>query len=307
MADAEFALLDDRGVLAVTGLDRRPFLQGLISNDVDKLGPARASYAALLTAQGRYLHDFMMIEAKDAIWLDAEASRLGDLRRRLSAYRLRARVGLDECDDLAVAAIFGDEALARLGLTAELGAAQPFAGGLVYVDPRLAALGARAILPRATARAAFYAAGLGEADLGAYDRLRLGLGVPDGGRDLVPEKSLLLEAGFDELHGIDWQKGCYIGQELTARTKYRGLVRRRLVPVAIDGPTPAPGTVVTRDGREVGEMRSGAAGLGLALLRTEAVQARGRLSAGDAVIVPRLPEWMRLPAEPDDNSGSAAG
>ena len=99
-------------------------------------------------------------------------------------------------------------------------------------------------------------AGLAEAEFAAYDRLRLGLGIPDGSRDLVLEKSILLEAGFDELNGVDWQKGCYIGQELTARTKYRGLIKRRLMPVRIDGPAPAPGTIVTADGRDVGEMRS---------------------------------------------------
>jgi folate-binding protein YgfZ len=295
MADADFALLDDRGILAVSGADRRPFLQGLVSNDVDKMGPKQARYAALLTAQGRYLHDFLMIEAEGAIWLDAEARRLADLRRRLSVYRLRAKVSLDERADLCVAAGFGDAVLARLGLAAEPGTARPFAGGVVFVDPRLAALGARAILPRAAAREGLLAAGLGEADFVAYCRLRLGLGVPDGSYDLLPEKSLLLEAGFDELNGIDWDKGCYIGQELTARTRYRGLVRRRLIPVAIDGPTPPPGTAVTLDGHEVGEMRSGCAGLGLALLRNEVAQPGAGLRAGDAVLVPWTPLWMRLP------------
>jgi folate-binding protein YgfZ len=310
-AMADVVLLEDRGVLAVSGPDRRSFLQGLVSNDIDKLGPARASYAALLTAQGRYLHDFMMAEAEDAIWLDAEASRLADLRRRLAVYRLRAKVGLDERADLAVAAVFGGDAPARLCLAAEPGAARRFADGIAFVDPRLAALGARAILPRTAARAALLAAGLREAEFAAYDRLRLGLGVPDGSRDLVPERSLLLEAGFDELNGIDWQKGCYIGQELTARTMYRGLVRRRLVPVTIEGPTPPPGTAVTLDGREVGEMRSGGTGIGLALLRNDALQAAGPLAAGDTVLVPRLPDWLKLdglspgplPADPQVKPG----
>src|SRR5439155_21735167 len=96
-------------------------------------------------------------------------------------------------------------------------------------------------------------AGLAEAGFDSYDRLRLSLGIPDGSRDLVLEKSILLEAGFDELNGVDWQKGCYIGQELTARTKYRGLIKKRLMPVEIGGPAPLPGTIVTCDGREVGE------------------------------------------------------
>lgn len=298
MADARFSLLDDRGVLAVGGSDRRSFLQALVSNDVDQLGPGRVRHAALLTAQGRYLHDFMMIEADAAIWLETEAGRLGDLRRRLSIYRLRADVAIEERADLAVAAIFGDGALAGLDL-AEPGMARPFAGGVVFADPRLAALGARGIASRMAVRAALVAAGIGEADFAAYDRLRLGLGVPDGSRDLIPEKSILLEAGFDELNGIDWSKGCYIGQELTARTKYRGLVKRRLMPVAIEGPLPAPGAKVTLGGREVGEMRSGRPGLGLALLRTEAAIEGARLGTDNAVIVPQRPGWMRLAPDPN--------
>ncbi len=298
MADARFSLLLDRGVLAVGGSDRRSFLQALVSNDVDQLGPGRVRHAALLTAQGRYLHDFMMIEADAAIWLETEAGRLGDLRRRLSTYRLRADVVIEERADLAVVAIFGDGALAGLDLAAP-GMARPFAGGVVFADPRLAALGARCIASRMALRAALVAAGIGEADFAAYDRLRLGLGVPDGSRDLIPEKSILLEAGFDELNGIDWSKGCYIGQELTARTKYRGLVKRRLMPVTIEGPLPAPGAKVTLGGREVGEMRSGRAGLGLALLRAGAAIEGVRLGAGNAVIVPQRPGWMRLAPDPN--------
>jgi hypothetical protein len=297
MADASFVFLDDRGILAVSGPDRRPFLQGLVSNDVEKVGPAAARYAAFLTAQGKYLHDFMMVEAGESIWLDAEAARLGDLKRRLSMYRLRAKASLDERPDLCVAAVFGADAPAALGLSREPGAARPLGSGAVFVDPRLASLGARAILPREEARALLTDAGLVEAEFDRYDRLRLSLGVPDGSRDLVLEKSILLEAGFDELNGVDWQKGCYIGQELTARTKYRGLVKKRLVPVRIEGPTPPPGTIVTTDGREIGEMRSSRDGLGLALLRIEPVHEGKRLAAGEATLVPVRPAWMRLENE----------
>jgi hypothetical protein len=297
MADASFVFLDDRGILAVSGPDRRPFLQGLVSNDVDKVGPAAARYAAFLTAQGKYLHDFMMVEAGESIWLDAEAARLGDLKRRLSMYRLRAKASLDERPDLCVAAVFGADAPAALGLSREPGGARPLGSGAVFVDPRLASLGARAILPREEARALLTDAGLVEAEFDRYDRLRLSLGVPDGSRDLVLEKSILLEAGFDELNGVDWQKGCYIGQELTARTKYRGLVKKRLMPVGIEGPTPPPGTIVTTDGREIGEMRSSRDGLGLALLRIEPVREGKRLAAGEATLVPVRPAWMRLENE----------
>jgi folate-binding protein YgfZ len=297
MADASFALLDDRGILAVSGPDRRPFLQGLVSNDVDKVSPTASRYAALLTAQGKYLHDFMMVEASESIWLDAEAARLGDLKRRLSMYRLRARVSLDERSDLAVAAIFGAGEAAILGLPSEPGAARPFGTGVVFIDPRLASLGARAILPRENARAALANAGIAETGFDIYDRLRLSLGIPDGSRDLVLEKSILLESGFDELNGVDWQKGCYIGQELTARTRYRGLVKRRLTPVRIEGPAPPPGAAVTADGREIGEMRSSRDGLGLALLRIEPVREGKVLVAGESILVPVTPAWMRLENE----------
>jgi folate-binding protein YgfZ len=294
MPQARFALLDDRGILAVSGADRGIFLQGLVSNDVERIGPEQAGYAALLTAQGKYLHDFMMIEFGGEIWLDAEAGRLSDLKRRLSIYRLRVKATLDERPDLAVAAVFGKGARPAVGLSEEPGGARPFASGVAFVDPRLVALGVRCILARADIRCALEGTGLAEAGFPAYDRLRLQLGVPDGSRDLVPEKSILLESGFDELNGVDWQKGCYIGQELTARTKYRGLIKKRLMPVEIDGPAPAPGTIVTADGREVGEMRSSRDRLGLALLRLEPVVKGKHLKAGNTTLVPSQPSWMRL-------------
>jgi len=294
MPKASFALLQDRAILAVSGADCRTFLQGLVSNDVERMGPEQALYAALLTAQGKYLHDFMIIEFDGALWLEAEAGRLSELKRRLSVYRLRAKTILDERPELAVAAAFGEGARAAMNLSEEPGAARPFASGVAFVDPRLAALGVRCILPRTDIRQALEGTGLEEAGFAAYDRLRLELGIPDGGRDLVPEKSILLEAGFDELNGVDWQKGCYIGQELTARTKYRGLIRKRLMPVKIDGPAPTPGTIVTADGRDVGEMRSSRDGLGLALLRIEPVVEGKRLKAGNATLLATKPGWMRL-------------
>jgi hypothetical protein len=294
MATARFALLEDRGIVAVAGPDRRAFLQGLVSNDVDKVGPAQARYAALLTPQGRYLHDFMIVEHHDTLLLEAERARLADLKRRLGVYRLRSKVTIEEKPALAVAAVFGGDALTCVGLPPEPGAARELTASVTFVDPRLVALGARWVLPRDGAEAALAAAGLGEASFADYDRLRLRIGVPDGSRDLVAEKSLLLEAGFDELNGVDWNKGCYIGQELTARTKYRGLVKRRLMPVAIAGPAPAPGTAIYADGHEVGEMRSSRDDRGLALLRIDAARGGPRLTAGEAVVSPELPAWLHL-------------
>jgi folate-binding protein YgfZ len=300
MRQGSFVVLEDRGILAVSGPDRRAFLQGLVSNDVEKIAADRAIYAALLTAQGKYLHDFIMVAAGDAIWLDAEAGRLADLRRRLSMYRLRAKVTLDELPDLAVAAVFGDGVCGVLDLPEQPGAARPFAGGVALVDPRLMALGARVILPREDIRETLIAAGIAEADFAAYDRHRLALGIPDGSRDLIVEKSILLESGFDELNGVDWQKGCYIGQELTARTKYRGLIKKRLFPVRIDGPAPTPGTILSLDGKEAGEMRSSRDGTGLALLRRDAVVEGQPLAAEGATLTPMQLEWMRT--EPDSPS-----
>ena len=283
-------LLADRGVLEIAGADRRSFLQGLISNDIEKVASHRAIHAALLTAQGKYLHDFFVIALGDALYLDGEAARLADLKRRLGLYKLRAKVTIAEASErYAVAAAFGDGAIASLGLESERGMALPFADGVAYVDPRLTALGARLLLPRAAGLAPLEAQDFALVDAAAYDRLRLSLGVPDGSRDLEIEKAILLEAGFDELGGVDWQKGCYVGQELTARTKYRGLIKKRLLPVAIEGPMPSPGTLIMQGEREAGEMRSGRDELGLALLRLDALD--GPLTAGAARITPRKPDW----------------
>jgi folate-binding protein YgfZ len=299
MAESTFVLLRERGLLSVAGDDRRAFLQGLISNDIEKVSATRSIYAALLTAQGKYLHDFFVAEYGGALLLDGEAARLADLQRRLGLYRLRAKVTLAPADPrLVVAAAFGAGALAALGLPGEPGATAPFADGIAFVDPRLAELGARLIVPHEGGIAALRQAGFAEANFASYDRLRLEHGFPDGSRDLPLEKAILLEAGFDELNGVDWQKGCYIGQELTARTKYRGLVKKRLMPVRVDGPLPPPGTLVMLGGQEAGEMRSGQDGVALALLRIEAVEAAQGgervLQAGEARLVPIKPGWARF-------------
>ena len=298
MIEAQYAILEERGILAVSGADRREFLQGLISNDTRKLASSRALYAAFLTPQGKYLHDFFLVEDGETILLDGEKARLPDMLRRLSLYKLRAKVGLaDASERFLVAAAFGEGAAQKLGLAGERGAALGFGGGIAYVDPRLAALGARLVLPRASGEAALAASGLARSDAAAYDRLRLEAGVPDGSRDLAVEKAILLEAGFDELGGVDWDKGCYIGQELTARTKYRALIKKRLLPVAIDGPLPAPGTPVMLGDQEAGDIRSGRDRLALALLRLEAIEESVRsgtpLIAGGARVTPIKPGWAK--------------
>ncbi len=308
MRDASYILSASRSVLTVAGEDRAAFLQGLISNDTGKIACDRAIYSAFLTPQGKYLYDFSIVatadEASGVYLLDVEAARRSDLLKRLSMYRLRSKVTLtDGSMDWTVAVIYGADALAVLGLPADAGAARALESGVIFTDARQPALGARAILPAANAADILQAAGLAQGDEDGYDRLRLSLGIPDSNRDLIPEKSILLESGFDELHGVDWQKGCYMGQELTARTKYRGLVRKRLLPVSIDGPAPSPGSVIMAGDKEAGEMRSQTrdGSLGLAMLRLEALDALRlgqtvTLQSGDATLTPILPDWVKLPA-----------
>jgi folate-binding protein YgfZ len=299
MSAVGYVLLSDRGVLALHGGDVRPFLQGLISNDVAQVREDRAAYGALLTPQGKFLFDFFIVQDSGRLLLETEAARLGELHRRLLMYRLRSKVDIEDCSGhFEVAALLGDAPAAALGLPELPGAARALDQGLVFVDPRLPRLGARAMLFRDTARATLAAFGFEAVEREAYERLRLTLGVPDGSRDLAVEKATLLESGFEELHGVDFGKGCFIGQELTARMKYRGLVRKRLLPVTFTGAPPPPGTVIRLGEREAGEMRSGIDGQGLALLRLEQVEkakADGTpLMAGETEILPVAPPWAIL-------------
>ena len=294
MTKQSYVIFKKRGLVSVAGEEARDFLQGLVSNDVNKAGAGRALHAAFMTPQGKYLHDFFIVQAGDALILDCE--RADDLVRRLKLYKLRSRVDIeDRTETLAAAALFGEGTRLALGLDAEAGSAKSFAGGVVYMDPRLADAGARAVLDRDGAASALEDAGFKPAAAAEYDRLRLGLGLPDGSRDLIVEKSILLENGFDELNGIDWDKGCFLGQELTARTKHRALIRKRLMPVDIEGPAPPPGTPVLLDGGQAGEMRSARGGIGLALMRLEhllkARQSGAPFTAGDARLTPKKPGW----------------
>ena len=287
MARFAFATLPRRGIVAVTGPDARTLLQGLVSNDVLKVAPRRAVYAALLTPQGRYLHDFLMAELGDRLVLDVEAARQADLVRRLTLYRLRANVQFAAVEaGLAVAACWGDGALAAFGLPAEPGAAVPLNGGVAMVDPRDARLGVRVIAPADRMAERLPGRGGVAGDPADYEKLRLLLGVPDGSRDLPVEQALLMENGFERLHGVDFGKGCYVGQEITARMKHRGLTKKRLVPVKVAGPLPAAGTPILHDGQEVGEMRSGLDDVALALLRVDVLEHHGRLVADGADVTP---------------------
>jgi folate-binding protein YgfZ len=303
MSQPSYTILRHRAVAILAGPDVRSFLQGIVSNDVARVSTERAQWNAFLTPQGRFLFEFFLVErpaAEDGatiFWLECEAERRADLLRRLKIYKLRAKVELrDAGEELAVAALFGPGVGEALDLAAgDLGLACDFAGGVAFLDPRLAALGARALLPREGAEDALRAAGFTAAALDDYDALRIVQGVPDGSRDLEVEKSLLLESGFDELNGLDWEKGCYMGQELTARTRYRGLVKKRLLPVEIDGPAPEPGTKVLCGEREAGVLRSTVNGRGLALLRLEHLgDDAAPLTAGEARLTVVKPDWARF-------------
>jgi folate-binding protein YgfZ len=263
------AALPGRGILSVAGEDRVDFLQGLVSNDVTAVAPGRAVWAALLTPQGKWLADFFLIADGERLLLDAERAQVPMLVQRLSRFRLRSRVVIAAVPELHVYVAWDG---------------RPELDGLIVPDPRLPQAGWRIVSAEPLPANAF------EVD---WDRHRLALGLPDGSRDLEAEKSVLLEAGFDELGGVSWTKGCYMGQELTARTKYRGLVKRRLVPVTVSGPAPEPGTPILRNGVEVGVMRSSRGQAGMAVLRLEALH--DSLSCGDAVLTPRIPAWMHLP------------
>jgi folate-binding protein YgfZ len=265
------AYLPHRGVVAISGADRVSFLNGLVSNDVALAAPGRAVWAALLSPQGRYLIDFFVLHDDGRLLLDAPRAGIPELVKRLARYRLRSDVLIEDVSEsLYVHAAWG-------AMPPEIPVTAP--------DPRLPGAGYRLI---------------GEAKLAdddgadAYDHHRHVLGLPDGPPDLEPEKTLLLEAGFDELNGVDWQKGCYMGQELTARTKYRGLIKRRLIPVTLEAAAPPPGTPILAEGVEVGTMRSSAGALALATLRLDALSKP--MIAGSTLVSPRLPDWMKLPA-----------
>jgi folate-binding protein YgfZ len=263
--------LPHRGVVSVAGRDRVSFLNGLVSNDVSKAAHGQAVWAAMLTPQGRYWTDFFIIYDEERLLLDVARADVPELMKRLARYRLRADVQLEDVSHaLHVHACWA-------GMPPEVPLTAP--------DPRLPEAGYR-LLSEAVLPADGTAAG--------YAAHRITLGLPDGAPDLEADKTLLLEAGFDELNGVDWQKGCYMGQELTARTKYRGLVKRRLLPVTLEAAAPAAGTPILAEGVEVGTIRSAAGAVAMAMIRTDALAKA--LIAGPSLVTPLVPAWMKVSA-----------
>ena len=239
---------DDRTILEVTGADRFAFLQNLVSNDVAR---ARAGlvYAALLTPQGKYLADFFLAERGEAILIDVKSALAPALMQRLSLYRLRARV-----------------ALAESPLKVSRGTGPAPAGALA--DPRHESLGWR-----------LYSETPGGAPGIDWDALRVAACIPETGIELIPEESFPLEVGFERLNGVDFRKGCYVGQEVTARMKHKTELRKGLATVEVAGAAP-PGTEIEADGKPAGRLYTQSGGRGIAYLRFD--RAAGEMRAGTA-------------------------
>ncbi|MES2895282.1 MAG: folate-binding protein [Pseudomonadota bacterium] len=255
------ARLRSRALIAVSGEDWRSFLQGLITQDVESLAPGELRFGALLTPQGRLMYDMFLVGREDGAWLDVGAEGREALILRLSMYRLRAKVKI-EADAAPVFAAFG---------------AAPGAGWLT--DPRLPGLGWRGYGIEAAANA----------DEAAYDLHRLALGVP-GPSDWAGEATYPIEANFDLLNGIDFKKGCFVGQETTSRMKRRGQIKSRMLPLNFEGEPPVSGAEVLNGDLRAGEVLSGAQGRAMALVRLDRIG--GDLTADGRRVRAETPGWF---------------
>ena len=269
-------LLTDRAIIAVSGGDAESFLQGLVTSDMEECHEGHALYAALLTPQGKILFDFFVAKEGERYLLDCAVSRAEELAKRLGFYRLRAKIEITPQTGLSVAAMWGDTAVAM--------------SGVAFADPRLSALGQRAIVPQAQLPAA-------NATLADYHNHRISLGVPDSA-DLPPDTMFALDAGFEELHGVSFSKGCFIGQEVTARMKHRATARRRILIAEGDGPLPAPDTALIAQGAEIGALATAQGTHGLALVRldrlADAEKSRASVTAAGTNVILRRPDWLRM-------------
>jgi folate-binding protein YgfZ len=284
------ALLPDRGVVKVAGDAARKFLNGLVTLDVAKVTPARAGFGALLTPQGKIIVDFLLAEAPPpdggGFFLDCPRALAPTLVQRLNFYKLRAPVIVEDLSE-------------TLGVLAVWDGAAATEYGLCYADPRLPALGLRCMLPPHLAANAAADLGAELAVPAAYEAHRIALGVPRGGLDFMYGDAFPHETDMDQLGGVDFDKGCFVGQEVVSRIEHRGSARTRVVPVAFDGFAPEAGTPVSAGERAVGTLGSSAQGRGLALLRLD--RAADALAAGQplasAGVELRLikPDWAQFP------------
>lgn len=293
------APLPSRALLEVRGPDWRTFLQGLLTQDVLTLAPGGLRFAALLTPQGKVLFDLFVWGREDGCLLETQATRRDELAQRLMMYRLRAKVEIAPVAGTVMALWQSPSSLAGEGL--ERGApplapaplhrrpprSSPQGGGETgFPDPRLPALGWRALNQPWPAE--------GETtDEAAYDAHRLGLGVPDPARDCIPDKTYPVEANFDLLNGVDFRKGCFVGQETTSRMKRRGQVKTRMLPIRFEGPPPPFGAEVLAGELRAGEVLSGGAGAAIALLRLDRIKGAALMVDGRPVAAWR-PAWMEI-------------
>jgi folate-binding protein YgfZ len=284
------ALLPDRGVVKVVGDDVRKFLNGLITADMDKVKPGTARFAALLTPQGKIVADFMVTELDPAegggFFLDCPRALAPTLVEKFNFYKLRAKIIVEDLSEvLGVMAVWDNAGLSEYGLA--------------YADPRLPALGTRVMLPpHLTEEAASdLAAELATAD--DYEAHRIALGISRGGIDFMYGDIFPHEANMDQLGGIDFDKGCYVGQEVVSRVEHRATARSRLVPIAYDEFAPEDGLPVMAGEKQVGTLGSTANKRGIALLRldrvADAMAAGIPLQAGGVTIRAVKPEWAKFP------------
>jgi folate-binding protein YgfZ len=277
---ADFVSFPKRGLICVSGPDAATLLDGLLTHNVVGAGPDTCVYSAMLTPQGKFLFElFILAPEAGTYWIDV--SDPATFAKRLSLYRLRSKVTIeDKSAEFVVGAVWRIEA--------------PPEAIVVYSDPRHSELPQRFIATRNDLN--LYDDRDGFA---AYEQQRLELGVPDLGADLLVEKDFILEGLMDEMGGVDFHKGCYVGQEMTSRMKRRTTVKTKLCRVRFDGPAPAFETPILADGWEVGRMRSGNQGLGLALIRFDRAQKALKeghdLRAGDQLIQLDPPSWMEVP------------
>lgn len=281
------AFLPGRGVIRLTGEDPAKFLQGLVTCDVETIPAGEARFGALLTPQGKILVDFFVLAAPEAIGggliIDAPRALVADLVRKLSFYRLRAKVAIeDQSDQLGVTAIWDVEG-------------EPDVGGIVARDPRHPALGWRMITPPPMETFA---------DTGAWHAHRIRLGIPEGGRDFIYGDAFPHEADMDQLAGVDFAKGCFVGQEVVSRMQHRGTARTRVVPFTYADHAPMEGIDVMAGEKTVGVMGSAADGRALAKVRLDrigdALTAGEPITAGGIALTPAKPDWARFawPGEP---------
>jgi hypothetical protein len=256
-------------VVKVSGEDARNFLNGLVTSDVTLVQPGLGRFGALLTPQGKITTDFLITEAPPGhgggFLLDVPRALAKGLADKLGFYKLRAKVVVENLSD-------------SLGVLAAWDGEPTIKPDLMFADPRHNSLGWRILVPEELQQKAAALIGADLVDSSAYEALRIALGVPRGGLDFIYGDAFPHETNMDRLHGVDFDKGCYVGQEVVSRMQHRGTARTRTVRVTLDGPAPETGAAILAGDKPVGTMGSSIAGHGLALIRTD--RAADALDAG---------------------------